>query len=149
MIELFSFEEQFSAGSRVYVLSLKIPDASLILAMFEQDTESKITDQIEEDLLKMFDALFKEGRFIFLYDFIEDEELADEINDAVLEFCNSKKPSDLLGTWDYSRNAKNVLLRWNTPEWFKRESGRCHIDDYGPIRSICKDWFINCVPYTE
>lgn len=149
MIELFSFEEQFFAESRVYVLSLKIPDASLILAMFEQDSESKITDQIEEDLLEMFDELFKEGRFIFLYDYIEDEELADEIDDAVWEFCNRKKPSDLLGTWDYSRNAKNVLLRWSTPEWFKRDSGRCQLNDYGPIRSICKDWFINCVPYTE
>jgi len=141
--ELFAFNQHFNEGNRVYTLSFDIPEASDIWSLFDEDTVSSITDDVEENLLKRFDSVFERGLFISMYDWGDDIELAEEIDDTCWEYYDDHKPSKLLGSWNYSREGRYVSLVWNVPEWFQSQGGDDYICDFQDIRSLCKDWYIN------
>ena len=141
--ELFAFNQHFNEENRVYTLSFDIPEASDIWSWFDEDTVSSITDDVEENLLKRFDSVFERGLFISMYDWGDDIELGDEINDAYWEYIFDRKPSKLLGTWNYSSEGRLVSLVWNVPEWFQSQDDDNYICDFHAIDSLCKDWYVD------
>jgi hypothetical protein len=141
MIDSSIISESYFKSKKLYKLEFQIPPASEVWSLFDSDTVSDINKDIEEGLLESIDSLFKEGRFIMLFDWHRDEELCLDIEDAYLEFVNDKKPSKLLGQWRYVRSAREVTLEWDVPDWFVNSESQC-IVDLDEIRNTVKDWFI-------
>jgi hypothetical protein len=141
MIDSSIISESYFKSKKLYKLEFQIPPASEVWSLFDSDTVSDINKDIEEGLLESIDSLFKEGRFIMLFDWYRDEELCLDIEDAYLEFVNDKKPSKLLGQWRYVRSAREVTLEWDVPDWFVNSESQC-IVDLDEIRNTVKDWFI-------
>jgi hypothetical protein len=69
--------------------------------------------------------------------------LAEDIAATVYEFHDDHQPSELLGTWEYSRKDRLITLVWNVPVWFEEQVGDIYIENVEDICNPCKDWFIN------
>lgn len=135
--DLWSYQEKYDDQSRIYKLEFHIPEASTVCTLFEEGTP---TEAMAENLAKRFDAFFKNGEFIFMF-----EPTVDGVDEAIWDYSDRNRSPEILGSWVYSRNDRLCSLAWNTPEWFEDLYDGVYIVDKQGLFEICNDWITNCV----